>query len=951
MADTENPTSSNADLDSVSAQALAANDTPEGPGAVPPASGSDGQPPRAIIPIAIEEEMKRSYLDYSMSVIIGRALPDVRDGLKPVHRRVLFAMDELGNHFNKAYKKSARIVGDVIGKYHPHGDQAVYDTLVRMAQDFSMRYLLVDGQGNFGSVDGDPPAAMRYTESRLTRLSQELLADLDKDTVDLGPNYDESLTEPLVLPTRFPNLLVNGSEGIAVGMATKIPPHNLGEVIDATIHLVDNPKASIADLMGFMPGPDFPTAGFICGRRGIYEAYTTGRGHLKVKARTEIEVDPKTDRETIVVTELPYQVNKARLIETIAHLHRDKVVEGISGLRDESDRRGMRIAIEVSRNAMAQVVLNNLFAHTDLQTTYGVILLAIDNGQPRVLNLRELLDRFISHRRDVVTRRTRFELRKAEARRHIVEGLLVAQDFIDHVISLIRASKDPEEANWGLQHILSDELYERDAFKHLDRIQPSNARERMAALVARLNADEPLCGELTHDYAGKGFSPEQAKAILEMRLQRLTGLEREALISELLDLVRAIAWYREILGDEATLLGVIKSELIEVRDRYSDPRRTQIVDEENELSIEDLIAEEDMVVTLSHEGYVKRNPVSDYRAQRRGGRGKTGASTKEDDFVEQVFVASTHAHLLIFSTMGRLYWLKVHAIPAAGRTSRGKAIVNMVQFRPDEKLAAVLPVSGFEPDRYVAFVTKKGVVKRTDLAQFSRPRASGINALGIDEDDALVAALLTDGTKDLLLSTRTGMAIRFQETDVRVMGRTAFGVRGIALEDGDAVVGAEALEDGQTILTITEKGYGKRTNEDLYRTQNRGGKGLIDIKTTERNGEVAGVLQVKDSDEIVLITNRGMLIRTRVNEISTIGRNTQGVRIISLGGDEKVSSIAKLPEESGEGSTPPPLLDGEEQAETPSSEGIDIEGEGSENLSPTEAELDASPDEDSDPQT
>lgn len=907
MADSSHSNPSDTDLDPAAQETLPANDTPDGPGTIPPAASAGGQPPRTVVPIAIEDEMRRSYLDYSMSVIIGRALPDVRDGLKPVHRRVLYAMDELGNNFNKAYKKSAATVGHVIGRYHPHGDQAVYDTLVRMAQDFSMRYLLVDGQGNFGSVDGDPPAAMRYTEARLTRLSQEMLADIDKDTVDHGPNYDGEHLEPLVMPTRFPNLLVNGSEGIAVGMATKIPPHNLGEIIDAAIHLVDNPQSTIVELMTFVPGPDFPTAAFICGRRGIYEAYTTGRGHLKVRARTEIEVDPKTERETIVVTELPYQVNKARLIENIAQLHRDKAVEGITGLRDESDRRGMRIVIEVSRNAMAQVVLNNLIAHTDLQTTFGVIMLAIDNGQPRILNLKELLERFIAHRRDVVTRRTRFELKKAEARRHTVEGLLVAQDFIDYVISLIRASDDPDEASWGLQHILSDELYERESFKDLRRIASTNARDRMAALVTRLNADEPLCGPLTHDYEGKGFSPDQAKAILDMRLQRLTGLEREALISELIALVRDIAWYRKILENEKTLLGVIKGELIEIREKYADVRRTQIVDVENELSIEDLIAEEDMVVTLSHAGYVKRNPVSDYRAQRRGGRGKTGAATKEDDFVEQVFVASTHAHLLIFSTMGRLYWLKVHEIPAAGRTSRGKAIVNMVQFKPDEKLAAILPVSGFEPDRYVAFVTRKGVVKRTDLAQFSRPRPSGIIALGIDEDDALVAALLTDGSKDLLLSTRTGMAIRFQETDVRCMGRGAFGVKGIELEKDDAVVGAEALENGQTILTITENGYGKRTDEALYRTQHRGGKGLIDIKTTERNGQVTGVLQVKDSDEIVLITNRGMLIRTRVNEISTIGRNTQGVRLISLGEEEKVSGIARLPEESGDGNTPTPV--------------------------------------------
>ncbi|MGI5861805.1 MAG: DNA gyrase subunit A [Myxococcales bacterium] len=859
-----------------------------------------------VLPVAIEDEMRRSYLDYSMSVIIGRALPDVRDGLKPVHRRVLFAMHELGNHHNKPYKKSARIVGDVIGKFHPHGDQAVYDTLVRMAQDFSLRYLLVDGQGNFGSVDGDPPAAMRYTESRLTRLAEEMLADIEKETVDFGPNYDDSLEEPLVLPTRFPNLLVNGSSGIAVGMATNIPPHNMGETIDAAIHLIDNPKATIPELMGIMPGPDFPTAGFIYDKKGIYDAYTTGRGLLKVRAKAEIEVDPKTERETIIVTELPYQVNKAKLIESIAHLHRDKVIEGITGLRDESDRTGMRVVIEVSRNAIGQVVLNNLFAHTDLQTTFGVIMLAIDGGQPRVLNLKEMLERFIGHRRDVVTRRSRFELKKALARQHIVEGLLVAQDFIDHVISLIRKSKDPEEAAWGLQRVLSDEIYERDAFKDLPRIDLEAAQSRMVALVARLQGEEPIYKGLTRTYPGGGFSPEQAKAILEMRLQRLTGLEREALVKELLELTREIARLEDILAHEHVLLEVIKAELREVRAKYADERRTRIVEESSDLSIEDLIAEEDVVITLSHAGYVKRTPVSEYRAQKRGGRGKAGAATKEDDFVEQVFVASTHDYVLVFSTRGRLYWLKVHAIPAGGRTARGKAIVNLVQFGEDEKLAAVLAVRSFEPGRYVAFVTRKGIVKRTELEQFSNPRPSGIIALGIEDGDALVSAKLTDGNQQLLLVTKNGIAIRFEESRVRSMGRAAYGVKGITLEGGDEVVGAEVIEPGKTILTITENGYGKRTEEAEYRIQNRGGKGIFAIKTSDRNGSVAGVLQVQDGDEIVIITNRGMLIRTRVSEISVIGRNTQGVRLITLESDEeKVSGLAKLPEdvagESGEG--------------------------------------------------
>ncbi len=872
-----------------------------GAGAIvpPPPPGAQGEAPHdpRNPTIPIEEEMRTSYLAYSMSVIIGRALPDVRDGLKPVHRRVLFGMHEVGNHWNKPYKKSARIVGDVMGKYHPHGDAAIYDTLVRMAQDFSLRYMLVDGQGNFGSIDGDPPAAMRYTECRLTRLAEEMLADIDKDTVDHGPNYNDELLEPLVMPTRFPNLLVNGSSGIAVGMATNIPPHNMGETIDATVHLIDNPKATIPELMRFMPGPDFPTAGYIQGRQGIYDAFTTGRGHLKLRAKVEIEVDPKTEKETIIVSELPYQVNKARLIETIAQLHRDKVVEGITALRDESDREGMRIVIEVSRNALGQVVLNNLFAHTDLETTFGVIMLGIDGGQPRILNLKELLERFIGHRRDVVTRRSRFELRKAEQRLHIVEGLLVAQDFIDHVISLIRKSQDGEEATWGLMHVLSEELYSRAAFKDLARLDLKTAQAQMDRLIGRLKGEEALYAGMTRSYVGTGFSVEQAKAILDMRLQKLTGMEREELVKELLALTREIARLKDILAHEHVLLGVIKAELADIRARYADERRTRIVEAEDELSVEDLIAEEDVVVTLSHAGYVKRNPVSDYRAQKRGGRGRTGAVTKEDDFVEQVFVASTHDYLLVFTTRGRLYWLKVHALPNAGRAARGKAIVNLVQFKPDEKLAAILTVKNFEPGRFVAFVTKKGLVKRSAIEHFDSPRPSGIIALGIEDGDALVAALLTDGSKHLLLSTRDGMAIRFEEGEVRAMGRSAFGVKGITLTEDDEVVAAEVIEAGKALLTVTENGYGKRTEESEYRLQGRGGQGVIDIKTSERNGTVVGVAQVSEKDEIMLITNQGMLIRTRVREVSVIGRNTQGVRLITLeSAEEKVSGFARLGE-------------------------------------------------------
>jgi DNA gyrase subunit A len=831
-----------------------------------------------------------------MSVIIGRALPDVRDGLKPVHRRILYAMFDEGLLHNRKFSKCAGVVGEVLKKYHPHGDASVYDALVRLAQDWNMRYPLVDGQGNFGSIDGDPAAAYRYTEARLTALAELMLADIDKDTVDFGPNFDDSHEEPLVLPTRFPNLLVNGSAGIAVGMATNIPPHNMGEVLDACLHLIDHPGAEVVELMKFIPGPDFPTGGIICGRDGILEAYASGRGTIKVRAKYEIERDEKRDRESIVVHEIPYQVNKARLIERIAELVKEKKIEGISDIRDESDReQQVRIVIEVKRDAIGQVVVNNLFEHTGMEQSFGIILLGIDGGQPRVMGLKPLLERFIAHRRDVVTRRTRYELRKAEERLHIVEGLTVAQDLIDLVVALIRKSKDPEEASWGLQHILSPELYGRERFADLPRIDPEVARAGLARVVARVQQDEPKYAGLSREYLGSGFSPEQARAILDMRLAKLTNLEREELVKELVELVRAIAWYREILAHERVLLDVIKGELREVKEKFADPRRTEITGEAAHITREDLIAEENMVVTLTHAGYVKRSSPDLFRAQRRGGRGKSGASIKEEDFVEDLFVASTHSYLLVFTTKGKLYWLKVHEIPEASRGARGKPIVNLVQFQEGETLAHVLPVRRFEEGKYVVMVTRRGIIKKTDLMAFSNVRANGIIALGIEEGDDLVGVRLTDGNADILVSTAGGMAIRFHEGDVRPMGRNAYGVRAITLEEDDHVVSADVVEKGTAILTVTEHGYGKRTLESEYRLQGRGGKGIITIKTTERNGRVVGVGQVHDDDEVMIITNQGTLIRMAVKEISLIGRNTQGVRLITLDGkDERVAGATRL---------------------------------------------------------
>ncbi len=865
-----------------------------------------------MAPVMLEEEMEKSYLDYSMSVIVGRALPDVRDGLKPVHRRVLYAMADLSNTWNRAYKKSARVVGDVIGKYHPHGDASVYDAIVRMAQPWSMRYPLVDGQGNFGSVDGDSPAAMRYTEVRMERLTDDMLADLDKDTVDYGPNYDGTLQEPLVMPARFPNLLINGSDGIAVGMATKIPPHNMGEVIDATLHLMDNKNAGVLDLMKFVPGPDFPTAGFISGRQGILNAYSTGRGIISLRARVEIETEKRNDRERIVITEIPFQVNKSRLIERIAELVTDKKLEGVSDVRDESDRDGMRIVIDLKRDAMAQVVLNNLFANTPMQTTYGIQLLAIDQGQPRTMSLKEILEKFILHRREVVTRRSRFELRKAKDRLHIVEGLLVAQSFIDQVIAVIKASKDTDEARFGLMHILSPTLQQHPSYKNLPKIDVDAVKRHMDELVVRASAEVSAYTKVAYDYLSGGFSEIQANNILEMRLARLTNMQRDELFKEMIELLKDVARLEDILQNESSLLNVIRGELKAVREMFADVRRTEITGDVSELSTEDLIAEEAMVVTLSHAGYVKRSAVTEYRAQRRGGRGKTGATTKEDDFVSDLFVASTHAYLMPISSRGKLYWLKVHEIPAASRTARGKPIINLVQFADGESLAQVLVTKDFPENKFVLFVTRKGVVKRTDLSAFSNVRTNGLIALGIEDGDVLVGVKITDGTKDVLLSTAQGMSIRFAEEEVRSMGRTAYGVKGITLDADDAVVGAEVVDKGATILTVTENGYGKRTEEAEYRVQGRGGKGIIDIKTTDRNGRVVGAVQVKDDDEVMIVTNGGMLIRMKVKEISVIGRNTQGVRLISMESEnEKVVGISKLPEiaaslDGPEGGEPPP---------------------------------------------
>ncbi|WHZ17060.1 MAG: DNA gyrase subunit A [Nitrospira sp.] len=800
--------------------------------------------------IAIEDEMRSSYLDYAMSVIVGRALPDVRDGLKPVHRRILHGMNEMGLAANRPYRKSAKIVGEIMGNYHPHGDSAIYDTLVRMAQNFNMRYMLVDGQGNYGSMDGDAAAAMRYTEARLTRLAEELLADIDKETVDFGPNYDESRVEPLVLPSKVPNLLINGAGGIAVGYATNIPTHNLGEVIEGLLLLLDNPEATIAQLMKKIPGPDFPTAGFIYGTAGIKEAYETGRGLLTIRAKVAIETDERNDRERLIVTEIPYQVNKAKLIEKIADLAQEDRVTGISDIRDESDREGVRIVIELKRNEIPLVVLNNLYKHSQLQTTFGVNMLALVNNRPEVLSLKRILEAFVEHRREVVVRRTAFELRKAEERAHILEGLKIALDNLDAVIALIRRSQSPDVARTGL----------------MQQFQ---------------------------------LSELQANAILDMRLQRLTQLERNKLVEEYREVLKTIEYLRSVLGSEALVRKIIRDELMEIKDKYQDERRTQIVKEEAELTVEDLIAEEEVVVTISHAGYIKRNAVTLYRAQRRGGKGKIAMGIKEEDFVETLFTASTHDSLLFFTDAGKVYWLKVHEIPEASRAAKGKALVNLLALSKDEKVTATLPVKDFPADRYVVMATKLGVIKKTELSAYGNPRQGGIIALSLDQGDKLIGVEVTDGQREILLGTKRGITIRFKEEDVRPMGRTAHGVRGITLEPGDEVIGMETITPDSTtaILTVTEGGYGKRTPVNEYRVQGRGGKGIISVKTTERNGLAVGFLQVRDDDEIMLMAAQGKVLRCKVDDIREIGRNTQGVRLLDLDGEEdRVVAVARLVE-------------------------------------------------------
>lgn len=796
-----------------------------------------------IVPVKIEDEMKRSYIDYAMSVIVGRALPDVRDGLKPVHRRILYAMRDLGLASNKPYKKCARIVGEVLGKYHPHGDMAVYDALVRMVQDFSLRYPLIDGQGNFGSIDGDAPAAMRYTEARLAKMAEELLEDIDKETVDFVPNFDESLTEPSILPGKIPNLLVNGSSGIAVGMATNIPPHNLGEVVDATIALIDNPETSLRELMQAIRGPDFPTGALILGRQGITEAYSTGRGNIRIRARAVVE--EKKGKKRIVITELPYQVNKARLIESIAELIRNKTIQGIVDLRDESDRDGMRVVIELRGTAVPEIVLNQLYKHTQMETTFGIINLALVEGEPKVLNLRETILEYVNHRKVVVTRRTKFELDKAEKRAHILEGLGIAIENIDAVIKLIKGSKSPDKAREGLI---------------------SNFK----------------------------LSREQAQAILDMRLQRLTALEREKLDQEYNDLLKRIAWLRKILASEAEILRIIKEELLELKKKYDDERRTEIVEEPGEISIEDLIAEEDMVVTITTGGYIKKLPVRTYRAQRRGGKGIIGMETKKEDVISDIFIASTHDYILFFSNRGKAYWLKVYEIPTAGRYSKGKAIVNLLKVDEGERITATIPVKEFNEKRFLFMATKKGIVKKTPLSAFSHPRKGGIRAITLTNGDELVKVKLTEGDQEVILAAKYGKAIRFSERDVRPMGRTAQGVRGMKLREKDEIVGMEVLKEEITLLAVTENGYGKRTNIADYPLHRRGGKGVINIIPSKRNGLVVGIEGVTDENELMITSSNGVVIRQPIKQISVIGRNTQGVRLMKLEEGDKVAAIAKV---------------------------------------------------------
>ena len=833
---------------------------------------------KEVLRVNLEDEMQQSYLEYAMSVIVGRALPDVRDGLKPVHRRVLYAMSVLGNDWNKPYKKSARVVGDVIGKYHPHGDTAVYDTIVRMAQPFSMRYMLVDGQGNFGSVDGDAPAAMRYTEVRMAKIATTLLDDLDKETVDFIPNYDESEQEPAVLPARIPNLLVNGSAGIAVGMATNIPPHNLTEVANACIALVDDPNLDIEALMRLIPGPDFPTAALINGARGIREAYRTGRGRIYVRARVEVEIDEARNKQTIIVNELPYQVNKARMLEKIAELVKERRIEGITELRDESDKDGMRVVIELRRGEMAEVVLNNLYQHTQMQSVFGINMVALVDGQPRLLNLKQMLEYFLRHRREVVTRRTLFELRKARERAHVLEGLAVALANIDEVIALIKAAPNPAEAKAGL----------------LARVWTSGVVEAMLQRAgqeaSRPDWVTPEFGPTEHGYR---LTEVQAQAILDLRLHRLTGLEQEKIIKEYEELLVKIADLLEILHNPDRLMQVIRDELVQVRDQYGDTRRTEILHDHLDLTLEDLITEEDVVVTLSHAGYAKAQPISTYQPQKRGGRGKAAAVAKDEDFIETMFVASTHDTVLCFSSRGKVYWLKVYELPQAGRAARGKPMVNLLPLEKGERINAVLPVREFPEDRFVFMATSSGTVKKTSLVDFSRPRSNGIIAVDLRDNDQLVGVAITDGNQDVMLFSNDGRAVRFSETNVRPMGRTACGVRGIRLAEGQRVISIIIARPG-TVLTVTENGYGKRTPVQEYPLKGRGTMGVISIKTTERNGAVVGAALVEDDDEVMLITDGGTLVRTPAAGVSVMGRNTQGVGMIRLSKGEKLVGIERV---------------------------------------------------------
>ena len=839
---------------------------------------------KETLPISLEEEMRRSYLDYAMSVIVGRALPDVRDGLKPVHRRALFAMHELSNDWNRPYKKSARIVGDVIGKYHPHGDTAVYDTFVRMAQNFSLRYMLVDGQGNFGSVDGDNAAAMRYTEIRMSRIAHELLADLDKETVDFGPNYDGSEKEPLILPAKIPNLLINGSSGIAVGMATNIPPHNLNEVVEACLALLKNPETSMEELIDIIPAPDFPTAGIIYGVAGVKEGYRTGRGRVVMRARTHFEDMEKGSRQSIIIDELPYQVNKANLLIRIGELVRDKKIEGISDLRDESDKSGMRVVIELRRGEVPEVVLNNLYKETQMQDTFGMNMVALLDGQPRLLNLKQMLDAFLRHRREVVTRRTVFELKKARERGHLLEGLAVALSNVDEVIALIKAAPTPAIA--------------KDAL--MSKVWRSALVEEMlarAAVDTKAFRPDGLAPEFGLTKDGYHLSDAQAQAILELRLQRLTGLEQDKIVGEYKEVMNKIADFLDILSKPERITAMITEELVAIKQQFGDKRRSEIVINTQDLSMEDLIASADVVVTLSHSGYIKSQPLDDYRAQKRGGRGKQATGTKEDDFIDNLFIANTHDYILCFSSRGRVYWIKVYSVPQGGRASRGKPIVNLVQLEEGEKINAILPVKEFDENRYIFMATSFGTVKKTPLSEFSRPRASGIIAVGLDEDDYLIGVALTEGKHDVMLFSDNGKAVRFDENDVRPMGRGARGVRGMKLGKGQKVISLLVAESEElAVLTATENGYGKRTQISEYTRHGRGTQGMIAIKTSQRNGKVVAAKLVRQDDEIMLITTGGVLIRTRVKEVREMSRVTQGVTLINLDDGEKLAGLERVVE-------------------------------------------------------